>query len=167
MHKFDPRTYFCLVYCVVSPCSAHETGFTDQVITMAFTADRGVTIDTSPSAATTVDSIQTALDEGVYLPGTVVDIQVKFTDEVLVSGVPTLWLNTISNAVYSSGHVKDTLSFKCTTTEHDNDPLDWALSSPTDSATVCLDLCSFPTETKSVLTQQSFQEQTISKLYRQ
>ena len=142
MHKFDPRTYFYLVYCVVSPCSAHETGFSDQGITIASTADEGVTIDTSLSAVTTVDSVQTALDGGVYLPGTVVDIQVKFTDEVFVSGVPTLWLNTISNAVYTSGHATDTLSFKYTTSAYDNDSLDWALSSPTDSAIVCLDLCS-------------------------
>ena len=71
---------------------------------MASTADRGVTIDSSLSAMITVDLIQTASHGGVYLPGTVVDVQVKFTDEVLVLGVPTMWLNTISNAVYSSGH---------------------------------------------------------------
>ena len=122
----------------------------------------------SLSAVTTVDLIQTALDSGVYLPGTVVDIQVKFTDEVLVSGAPTLWLNTISNAVYSWGHATDTPSSEYTTSVYDNDSLDWALSSPTAPATILYSwiYAVFPIENKSRLTQQSLEEQKIPKLYR-
>ena len=71
---------------MVSLCSTHETGFSDQGITMASTAGRGVTIGKSLSAVTTVDLIQTASHGGVYLHWTVVDIQVKCTDEVLVGG---------------------------------------------------------------------------------
>ena len=127
---------------MVLPSSANVIGFSDQGITIASTPDRGVIIDTSLSAVTTVDSVQTALDGGVYMPGTVIDIKVRFTDEIFVTGVPTLWLNTISNAIYSSGHATDTLIFRYTTTMHDNVSLDWTLYPSTDSAIVCLDLCS-------------------------
>ena len=122
----------------------------------------------SLSAVTTVDSVQTALDSGVDLHWTVADFQVKFIDEVFVSGVPTLWLNTISNAVYSRGHATDTLSFKCTTSVYDNDSFDWALSSPTVPATILYSwiYAVFPIENKSRLTQQSLEEQKIPKLYR-
>ena len=40
----------------------------------------------SLSAVTTVDSIQTALDGAVCMPGTIADIQVKFTDKVFARG---------------------------------------------------------------------------------
>ena len=99
-------------------------------------------IDTSFSPTTTVESIRTTLDAEVYSPGTIVEIDVTFTDEVFILGLPTLWLNTYSEAVYSSGNGTNVISFQYITGDDRVSQLDWALYDSSDSPVMCLSGCS-------------------------
>ena len=117
-------------------------GFSNQGIAIASVPDRGVYIDTSLSSTTTVDSIRTALGAGVYSPGTIIEIDIIFTDAVFVSGLPALSLNTNSDAVYSSGNGTNIISFQYVTEGDRVSELDWALDDSTDSPVVCVGGCS-------------------------
>jgi hypothetical protein len=90
-----------------------------------------------------VVSVEISAAEGTYTAGEVLDFQVKFSDQVFVTGMPTLLLNIDNQANYSSGHETDTLIFRYISTKDDViDRLDWVLDPSTDSAIVCTDDCS-------------------------
>ena len=121
-----------------------NTGFSELGTPIAESLDSGVTIDTSNAPPTKVVSATTLKDARLYGVGEVVDIQVKFTDQVYLSGamVPALFLNTGNFAPYYAGEETDTLTFRYTSTHDDVTPnLDWALVLGTDSPISCAGLC--------------------------
>lgn len=77
-----------------------------------------LTIDTT---ATEVVDVTSTNDDGSYGVGRAISITVEFDEAVVVSGVPTLALNNGGTASYLSGSGTDTLLFRYTVAESDDE----------------------------------------------
>ena len=81
-----------------------------------------------------VDRLTSPNTDGFYIPGDVLVIQVEFSEEVHVTGVPTLTLETgatDSVALYTSGTGTETLAFTYTVAAGDESPdLDAVATNP-------------------------------------
>lgn len=73
--------------------------------------DKAITIDTNVPTVTEVNS---SIADGYYSVGTNISINVVFSEAVVVSGTPTLTLNSGGTASYSSGSGSSTLVFNYT-----------------------------------------------------
>ena len=82
-------------------------------------ANTTIAVDTIPPTATSVTSTQAS---GSYKAGTVIPVTVNFSEPVVVTGTPTLALNTApaENATYSSGSGTSALVFDYTVQAGDN-----------------------------------------------
>jgi len=82
-----------------------------------------IAIDTSTAPATTIQSISMRESTGTYAVGSVMFVDVKFTDEVLISsGRPSFYVNlggTSKEISYSAGDGTDTFSFYFTVAARD------------------------------------------------
>jgi hypothetical protein len=72
-------------------------------------ANKNIVIDT---AAATVANVTSPTADGAYATGAVIDVTVRFTSTVTVTGTPQLALNTGATANYLSGSGTDTLTFR-------------------------------------------------------
>src|SRR5439155_26805126 len=81
------------------------------------TTTRTFTYDTTAPAVTSVSSTTA---DGAYRSGQAVTITMAFSDNVTVTGSPTIALNTGGTATYSSGSGGATLTFAYTTAGGEN-----------------------------------------------
>ena len=81
------------------------------------TTTRTFTYDT---AAPTVSNVSSTKADGAYPSGTSIPITVTFSENVTVTGSPTLALNSGGTATYSSGSGTSTLTFAYTTAGGEN-----------------------------------------------
>jgi hypothetical protein len=75
--------------------------------------------DTAPP---TISSVTATAVSGRYLTGETIDIDVQFSERVIVTGTPRLRLNTNSNSgfgTYLSGNFEDTIRFRYVVTQED------------------------------------------------
>src|SRR5258706_4998191 len=75
------------------------------------------------TTAPTVTNVSSTKPDGTYPAGTSIPITVTFSENVTVTGSPTLALNSGGTATYSSGSGTATLTFAYTTTAGDNTPV--------------------------------------------
>ena len=74
-------------------------------------ANKNIVID---AISPTVTNVTSAKPNGLYIAGEIIDITVKFSKPVDVSGTPLLALNSGGTASYFSGSGTDTLTFRYT-----------------------------------------------------
>src|SRR6202043_1616421 len=72
------------------------------------------------TAAPTVTNVSSTKADGAYPSGPSIPITVTFSENVTVTGTPTLALNSGGTASYSSGSGGSTLTFNYTTAAGDN-----------------------------------------------
>ncbi|MGZ3772388.1 MAG: hypothetical protein ACXVCY_01560 [Pseudobdellovibrionaceae bacterium] len=80
--------------------------------------------------APTVQNVTSITANGAYKAGSLIYIQIVFSEPVVVTGTPQLAMNTSVNAIYDSGSNTTTLTFKYTVGNTDNvDYLDYSSTS--------------------------------------
>ncbi len=78
---------------------------------------KNIRIDTQ---APTINSVSTLVADGSYNTGDIIDIQIAFSENVLVTGTPQLALNSGGVANYFSGNGTSTLTFRYTVASGQN-----------------------------------------------
>ena len=118
-------------------------GFADEGFPIADSPERGVTIDTSQAAASTVEAVTTSKASGTYGVGEMFDLSIEFSDQVFLSGKsPILRVDVNNEAAYYAGNETDTLVFRYISTAMDSiQKLDWSLYPESDSAIGCSEEC--------------------------
>src|SRR5205814_10155454 len=72
------------------------------------------------TAAPTVTNVTSTKADGAYPAGTLIPVTITFSENVTVTGTPTLALNSGGTASYSSGSGGSTLTFNYTVGAGDN-----------------------------------------------
>src|SRR2546423_9520011 len=103
----------------------YTTLFRSYTITAKSTDPAGNTGTTTrtfvyDTTAPTVTNVTSTKADGAYPSGTLIPITVTFSENVTVTGTPTLALNSGGTASYSSGSGTSTLTFAYTTAGGDN-----------------------------------------------
>ena len=120
-----------LAYAATTPLVLHgatirDAAHNDATLTLpspgsagSLDANTTIAVDTIPPTVTSVTSTQAS---GSYKAGTVIPVTVNFSEPVVVTGTPTLALNTApaENATYSSGSGTSALVFDYTVQAGDN-----------------------------------------------
>jgi hypothetical protein len=120
-----------LAYAATTPLVLHgatirDAAHNDATLTLpspgsagSLDANTTIAVDTIPPTVTSVTSTQAS---GSYKAGTVIPVTVNFSEPVVVTGTPTLALNTApaENATYSSGSGTSALVFNYTVQAGDN-----------------------------------------------
>lgn len=110
----------CTINGIANPSSPGSTGtYTIQTTTSTDAIrdqDTAVAADTITADVTdpTVTGVSTAHADGAFTTGEVIDITVAYDEVVIVTGTPTLALNTGTNASFFSGTGTNTLTFRYT-----------------------------------------------------